>query len=97
MYLTNSWLDSENRSSDSWFECRFDNHGFYTFNWQDRIVQLFESNTYSVVNIFDVTLRPQLNVTGVVEVTWNSINTNMWLSSLFIIIILSLVYKNDIW
>lgn len=25
-------------------------------------------NTYSVVNIFDVTLRPQLNVTGVVEV-----------------------------
>ena len=38
-------------------------------DWQDRIVQLFERNTYSVVNIFDVTLRPQLNVTGVVEVT----------------------------
>lgn len=37
-------------------------------NLQDRIVQLFETNTYSVVNIFDVTLRPQLNVTGVVEV-----------------------------
>jgi hypothetical protein len=35
---------------------------------QERIVQLFEKNTYSVVNIFDVTLRPQLNVTGVVEV-----------------------------
>ncbi|GFZ19187.1 trypsin family protein with PDZ domain-containing protein [Actinidia rufa] len=27
-----------------------------------------EKNTYSVVNIFDVTLRPQLNVTGVVEI-----------------------------
>ncbi|KAK3030851.1 hypothetical protein RJ639_035780 [Escallonia herrerae] len=35
---------------------------------EERIVQLFEKNTYSVVNIFDVTLRPQLNVTGVVEV-----------------------------
>lgn len=31
-------------------------------------MQLFERNTYSVVNIFDVTLRPQLNVTGAVEV-----------------------------
>lgn len=36
--------------------------------WQERIVQLFEKNTYSVVDIFDVTLRPQLNVTGMVEV-----------------------------
>lgn len=36
--------------------------------WQERFVKLFEKNTYSVVNIFDVTLRPQLNVTGVVEV-----------------------------
>ena len=36
--------------------------------WQERIVQLFEKNTYSVVNIFDVTLRPQLNLSGVVEV-----------------------------
>ncbi|CAI9109685.1 OLC1v1009550C1 [Oldenlandia corymbosa var. corymbosa] len=35
---------------------------------QARLVQLFEENTYSVVNIFDVTLRPQLNLTGVVEV-----------------------------
>ncbi|KAK6928199.1 PDZ domain [Dillenia turbinata] len=35
---------------------------------EERIVELFEKNTYSVVNIFDVTLRPQLNVTGVVEV-----------------------------
>lgn len=35
---------------------------------QERIVKLFEKNTYSVVNIFDVTLRPQLNITGVVEV-----------------------------
>jgi hypothetical protein len=35
---------------------------------QKRIAELFETNTYSVVNIFDVTLRPQLNVTGVVEV-----------------------------
>ncbi|GMH26968.1 hypothetical protein Nepgr_028811 [Nepenthes gracilis] len=38
------------------------------FPSEERIVQLFERNTYSVVNIFDVTLRPQLNVTGVVEV-----------------------------
>lgn len=38
------------------------------FPSEDRIVQLFEKNTYSVVNIFDVTLRPQLNITGVVEV-----------------------------
>lgn len=36
--------------------------------WQKRIAELFETNTYSVVNIFDATLRPQLNVTGVVEV-----------------------------
>ncbi|CAI9283202.1 unnamed protein product [Lactuca saligna] len=35
---------------------------------EERIVKLFENNTYSVVNIFDVTLRPQLNVTGVVEI-----------------------------
>lgn len=35
---------------------------------EERIVKLFEKNTYAVVNIFDVTLRPQLNVTGVVEV-----------------------------
>lgn len=38
------------------------------FPSEERIVELFEKNTYSVVNIFDVTLRPQLNVTGVVEV-----------------------------
>ncbi|XP_027923703.1 protease Do-like 8, chloroplastic isoform X1 [Vigna unguiculata] len=38
------------------------------FPIEDRIVQLFEKNTYSVVNIFDVTLRPQLNITGVVEI-----------------------------
>lgn len=31
-------------------------------------MKLFEKNTYSVVNIFDVTLRPQLNITGAVEV-----------------------------
>lgn len=31
-------------------------------------MRLFEKNTYSVVNIFDVTLRPQINVTGVVEI-----------------------------
>ncbi|CAM8900608.1 unnamed protein product [Rhodiola kirilowii] len=37
------------------------------FPTEERIAQLFEKNTYSVVNIFDVTLRPQLNVTGVVE------------------------------
>lgn len=33
------------------------------------MVQLFETNTYSVVNIFDVTLRPQLNATAALEVT----------------------------
>uniref|UniRef100_A0A7N0U7W3 Protease Do-like 8, chloroplastic n=1 Tax=Kalanchoe fedtschenkoi TaxID=63787 RepID=A0A7N0U7W3_KALFE len=38
------------------------------FPTEERIAQLFEKNTYSVVNIFDVTLRPQLNVTGVVEI-----------------------------
>ncbi|GAB2268234.1 Protease Do-like 8, chloroplastic [Dionaea muscipula] len=38
------------------------------FPSEERIVQIFEKNTYSVVNIFDVTLRPQLNITGVVEV-----------------------------
>lgn len=43
------------------------------FPSEERIVELFEKNTYSVVNIFDVTLRPQLNVTGVVE----------WLEMLF--------------
>nr|CBW45783.1 ORW1943Ba0077G13.11 [Oryza rufipogon] len=38
------------------------------FPTEKRIAELFETNTYSVVNIFDATLRPQLNVTGVVEV-----------------------------
>ncbi|KAJ3679664.1 hypothetical protein LUZ60_017675 [Juncus effusus] len=38
------------------------------FPSEERVVHLFETNTYSVVNIFDVTLRPQLNVTGVVEI-----------------------------
>ncbi|EOY03441.1 Trypsin family protein with PDZ domain [Theobroma cacao] len=38
------------------------------FPSEDRTVQLFEKNTYSVVNIFDITLRPQLNVTGAVEI-----------------------------
>ncbi|KAI4389058.1 hypothetical protein MLD38_001322 [Melastoma candidum] len=38
------------------------------FPAEERIAQLFERNTYSVVNIFDVTLRPQLNITGVVEI-----------------------------
>ena len=31
-------------------------------------MELFERNTYSVVNIFDVSLRPQVNMTGSVEV-----------------------------
>ncbi|PSS30455.1 Protease Do-like [Actinidia chinensis var. chinensis] len=38
------------------------------FPSEERIVRLFEKNTYSVVNIFDVTLRPLLNVTGAVEI-----------------------------
>ncbi|GLJ22909.1 hypothetical protein SUGI_0432150 [Cryptomeria japonica] len=35
---------------------------------EERTVELFERNTYSVVNIFYVTLPPQLNMTGMVEV-----------------------------
>lgn len=31
-------------------------------------MQLFERSTFSVANIFDVTLRPQANMTGSVEV-----------------------------
>ncbi|KAH9295992.1 hypothetical protein KI387_039580, partial [Taxus chinensis] len=38
------------------------------FPSEERTVELFERNTYSVVNIFDVTLRPQLNMTGMIEV-----------------------------
>ncbi|KAG6578588.1 Protease Do-like 8, chloroplastic, partial [Cucurbita argyrosperma subsp. sororia] len=38
------------------------------FPTEDRVVESFEKNTYSVVNIFDATLRPQLNVTGMVEI-----------------------------
>ncbi|KAL3844655.1 hypothetical protein ACJIZ3_002058 [Penstemon smallii] len=38
------------------------------FPSEERIVKLFEKNTYSVVNIFDVSLRPQLNITGAVEI-----------------------------
>lgn len=38
------------------------------FPSEERTVEIFEKNTYSVVNIFDVTLRPRLNATGVVEV-----------------------------
>ncbi|XP_051118097.1 protease Do-like 8, chloroplastic isoform X2 [Andrographis paniculata] len=38
------------------------------FPSEERIADLFEKNTYSVVNIFDVTLRPQLNISGAVEV-----------------------------
>ncbi|XP_060192522.1 protease Do-like 8, chloroplastic isoform X1 [Lycium barbarum] len=38
------------------------------FPSEERVVELFEKNTYGVVNIFDVTLRPSLNVTGMVEI-----------------------------
>lgn len=38
------------------------------FPAEERIANLFEINTFSVVNIFDVTLRPQLNITGAVEI-----------------------------
>ncbi|XP_019258553.1 PREDICTED: protease Do-like 8, chloroplastic isoform X2 [Nicotiana attenuata] len=38
------------------------------FPSEERVVELFEKNTYCVVNIFDVTLRPTLNVTGAVEI-----------------------------
>uniref|UniRef100_A0A6N2NFW6 Uncharacterized protein n=1 Tax=Salix viminalis TaxID=40686 RepID=A0A6N2NFW6_SALVM len=47
------------------------------FPAEERIVLLFEQNTYSVVNIFDVTLRPQLNATGMVEgmvLGWSGMN-----------------------
>jgi hypothetical protein len=42
---------------------------------EERTVDLFERNTYSVVNIFDVTLRPQVNMTGSVEVS--SLSSNL--------------------
>ncbi|KAL6135645.1 hypothetical protein ACLB2K_067872 [Fragaria x ananassa] len=48
------------------------------FPTEERIVELFEKNTYSVVNIFDVTLRPQLNVTGVVEVPEGNSSGVVW-------------------
>lgn len=32
-------------------------------------MEIFERNTYSVVNIFYVTLCPQLNMTGMIEVS----------------------------
>lgn len=35
---------------------------------EERLVNLFEKTTYSVVNIFDVTLRAQVNLTGSIEV-----------------------------
>ncbi|XP_022774038.1 protease Do-like 8, chloroplastic [Durio zibethinus] len=38
------------------------------FPSEERTVQLFEKNRYSVVNIFDITLCPQLNITGAVEI-----------------------------
>ncbi|WOL20286.1 protease Do-like 8, chloroplastic isoform X2 [Canna indica] len=38
------------------------------FPSEERTVEIFEKNTYSVVNIFDVTLRPRLNATGSIEV-----------------------------
>ncbi|EFJ33325.1 hypothetical protein SELMODRAFT_407040 [Selaginella moellendorffii] len=35
---------------------------------EERIAKLFENNTFSVVNVFDTTLKPELNLTGSVEV-----------------------------
>ncbi|KAI5074935.1 hypothetical protein GOP47_0010896 [Adiantum capillus-veneris] len=34
---------------------------------EERLVTLFEKTTYSVVNVFDVTLRPRATLTGMVE------------------------------
>ncbi|KAF9614847.1 hypothetical protein IFM89_020944 [Coptis chinensis] len=48
------------------------------FPYEDRIVKLFETNTYFVVNIFDVTLRPQFNVTGVVEIPEGNGSRVVW-------------------
>ncbi|KAF9591073.1 hypothetical protein IFM89_001283 [Coptis chinensis] len=48
------------------------------FPYEDRIVKVFETNTYSVVNIFDVTLRPQFNVTGVVEISEGNGSGVVW-------------------
>ena len=47
-------------------------------------MELFERNTYSVVNIFDVTLRPQVNMTGSVEVLLSNVSlTFLFIFSFF--------------
>lgn len=58
-------------------------------NRQERVVELFEKNTYCVVNIFDVTLRPTLNVTGMVEV--NFIDMCRHLISIFSVMLIKLL------
>ncbi|XP_072990305.1 protease Do-like 8, chloroplastic [Typha latifolia] len=55
------------------------------FPSEQRTAELFEKNTYSVVNIFDVTLRPQLNVTGVVEVPEGNGSGVIWDNSGYIL------------
>ncbi|PHT89674.1 Protease Do-like 8, chloroplastic [Capsicum annuum] len=48
------------------------------FPSEERVVELFEKNTYGVVNIFDVTLRPTLNVTGMVEIPEGNGSGAIW-------------------
>eukprot|EP00249_Psilotum_nudum_P006154 c19495_g1_i1 orf=298-1635(-) len=45
---------------------------------EERVVELFEKMTYSVVNIFDVTLRPQVNLTGSIEVPEGNGSGTIW-------------------
>lgn len=66
-------------------------------------MQLFEKNTYSVVNIFDVTLRPQLNVTGAVEVFFFIVCKILFIIFLLTLLLMqssyppSISFKNILW
>ncbi|CAI5514462.1 unnamed protein product [Closterium sp. Naga37s-1] len=52
---------------------------------EEATVALFERTTYSVVNIFDVTLRPSMNTTGQVEVPEGNGSGVMWNSDGYIV------------
>ncbi|CAI5458219.1 unnamed protein product [Closterium sp. Yama58-4] len=52
---------------------------------EEATVSLFERTTYSVVNIFDVTLRPSMNTTGQVEVPEGNGSGVVWNSDGYIV------------
>ncbi|CAI5960995.1 unnamed protein product [Closterium sp. NIES-65] len=52
---------------------------------EEATVALFERTTYSVVNIFDVTLRPSMNTTGQVEVPEGNGSGVVWNSDGYIV------------